>query len=95
MKRTLPSSSLATPANGRSPGAGPTTPTTCLPTSPTGTKRVSGYRLLENALNQRDTRVYDYYEEDGKKKRTLNRKETMLAQQKAGSHKGSLQKLDF
>lgn len=47
-----------------------------------GTKRVSGYRLLENALNQRDTRVYDYYEEDGKKKRTLNRKETMLAQQK-------------
>lgn len=47
-----------------------------------GTSRVSAYRLLEDALNLKDTKIYDTVEEDGKEKRVLNRKETMLAQQK-------------
>lgn len=47
-----------------------------------GTERVSGYRLLENALNQRETRVYDLVKDNGSERRVLNRKQTMLAQQK-------------
>ena len=47
-----------------------------------GTDRVNGYKLLEDALNLRDTRVFDKVMEDGKEKRVLNKKETMLAQQK-------------
>ena len=46
-----------------------------------GTMRVSGYRLLEDALNLRDTKIYDTVYEDGKERRVLNKKETMLAQQ--------------
>ncbi len=47
-----------------------------------GTKRANGYRLLEDALNLRDTKIYDTVTEDGKEKRILNRNETTLAQQK-------------
>ena len=43
--------------------------------------RVNGYRLLEDALNLRDTKIYDTVYEDGKERRVLNKKETMLAQQ--------------
>lgn len=47
-----------------------------------GTQRVNAYRLLEDALNLRDTKIYDTVQEDGTEKRVLNKKETMLAQQK-------------
>ena len=47
-----------------------------------GTKRANAYRLLEDALNLRDTRIYDTLYEDGKEKRVLNKQETMLASQK-------------
>ena len=47
-----------------------------------GTKRRSAYSLFEDALNLRDARVYDTVYEDGKEKRVLNQKESMIAQQK-------------
>jgi N12 class adenine-specific DNA methylase len=48
-----------------------------------GTKRMNGYEILDETLNLRDVRVYDYKEDsDGKEIRVLNKKETMLAQQK-------------
>ena len=46
-----------------------------------GTKRMSAYHILEQTLNQRDVRVFDYIEdENGKKKPVLNKKETAIAQ---------------
>ena len=53
-----------------------------LVTSTYGTQRANAYRLLEDALNLRDTKIYDTVEEDGRQKRVLNKKETMIAQQK-------------
>ena len=53
-----------------------------LVTSTYGTQRANAYRLLEDALNLRDTKIYDTVTEDGKEKRVLNKKETMIAQQK-------------
>ncbi len=47
-----------------------------------GTSRANAYYILEDSLNQRDVRIYDTVEEDGKKKRVLNSKETTLAAQK-------------
>ena len=47
-----------------------------------GTKRRSAYSLFEDALNQRDARVYDLVTVDGQEKRVLNQKESMIAQQK-------------
>ena len=48
-----------------------------------GTKRASAYKLLEDALNLRDTRIYDIkLDENGTERRVLNSKETTLAQQK-------------
>ena len=48
-----------------------------------GTTRASAYKILEDTLNLRDARVYDTVEDDnGKPKRVLNKKETMLAGQK-------------
>lgn len=45
-----------------------------------GTKRMSAYHILEQTLNQRDVRVFDYIEdENGKKKPVLNKKETAIA----------------
>ena len=54
-----------------------------LVTSTYGTSRANGYRLLEDALNLKDTKIYDtVQDEEGRDRRVLNKKETMLAQQK-------------
>ena len=46
-----------------------------------GTKRMSAYHILEQTLNQRDVRVFDYIEDEhGNKKPVLNKKETAIAQ---------------
>ena len=48
-----------------------------------GTHRVNAYRILEDTLNLRDVRVYDYVEDEaGRKKPILNKKETAIAQGK-------------
>lgn len=48
-----------------------------------GTHRINAYRILEDTLNLRDVRVYDYVEdEEGRKKPILNKKETAIAQGK-------------
>lgn len=47
-----------------------------------GTGRANAYRILEDSLNLRDTRIFDVITEEGKEKRVLNKKETMLASQK-------------
>ena len=47
-----------------------------------GTSRRNAYQILEDSLNLKDSRVYDTIEEDGKEKRVLNKKETMIASQK-------------
>lgn len=53
-----------------------------------GTHRAIAYRLIEDCLNLKTTKIFDTeYDEDGKKKAVLNKKETMLAQQKQDSIK--------
>lgn len=48
-----------------------------------GTGRASAYKIIEDSLNLKDTRIYDYYEdENGKKVAELNKKETAIAQAK-------------
>ena len=48
-----------------------------------GTKRASAYRIIENTLNLRDVRIFDYvYDEHGNKKAVFNAKETTAAQAK-------------
>ena len=48
-----------------------------------GTNRVNAYKIIEDTLNLRDTRVFDYVEdEEGKRKPVLNKKETAIAQGK-------------
>lgn len=47
-----------------------------------GTGRANAYKILEDSLNLKDTRIFDTEIEDGKEKRVLNKKETMLASQK-------------
>ena len=48
-----------------------------------GTNRVNAYKIIEDTLNLRDTRVFDYVEDaEGKRKPILNRKETAIAQGK-------------
>ncbi len=48
-----------------------------------GTKRANAYRIIEDSLNLRDTRIYDYeVDENGKRKAILNKKETAIAQGK-------------
>ena len=48
-----------------------------------GTQRANAYKLIEDALNLRDTKIFDYnFDPDGRKVPTLNKKETMLANQK-------------
>ena len=47
-----------------------------------GTGRANAYKILEDSLNLKDTRIYDTVVEDGKEKRVLNKKETTLASQK-------------
>lgn len=53
-----------------------------------GTHRANAYRLIEDCLNLKATKIFDYeYDEDGKKVAILNKKETMIAQQKQDSIK--------
>ena len=48
-----------------------------------GTKRVNAYKIIEDTLNMKDVRVFDYTENDeGKKRAILNKKETAIAQSK-------------
>lgn len=47
-----------------------------------GTRRINAYKILEDSLNLKDVRVYDTIRSNGKEKRVLNPKETMLAAQK-------------
>ena len=47
-----------------------------------GTRRASAYRLFEDCLNLRDTKIYDTVEEDGREKRVLNQSETIAAREK-------------
>lgn len=48
-----------------------------------GTHRANAYRLIEECLNLKSTKIFDYeYDEEGRKKQVLNKKETMIAQQK-------------
>ena len=47
-----------------------------------GTKRASAYRIIEDILNLKDTRIFDCIYEDGNKKAVFNQKETMAAQAK-------------
>ena len=48
-----------------------------------GTKRVNAYKIIEDTLNMKDVRVFDYMEDDeGKKRAILNKKETAIAQSK-------------
>ncbi|MCD8129681.1 MAG: SNF2-related protein [Lachnospiraceae bacterium] len=54
-----------------------------LVTATYGTTRANAYRLLEDALNLRDTKIYDTVrDEEGREHRIINKNETMLAQQK-------------
>lgn len=48
-----------------------------------GTQRIHGYKILEETLNLKDVRVFDYFEDaDGKRQAVLNKKETAIAQGK-------------
>lgn len=53
-----------------------------LATATYGTGRVNAYKIIEDTLNLKDVRIYDQVMVDGKEKRVLNKKETMLAAQK-------------
>ena len=56
-----------------------------------GTKRMNAYEIIEASLNLRDAKVFDYYEEDGKRKAVLNKKETAIAQGKQAEIKQAFQ----
>ena len=57
-----------------------------------GTKRASAYRIIEDTLNLRDTRIFDYvYDENGNKKAVFNAKETTAAQAKQEAIKQAFQ----
>ncbi len=57
-----------------------------------GTHRANAYRLIEDCLNLKSTKIFDYeYDDAGKKKAVLNKKETMIAQQKQDSIKEAFQ----
>jgi len=47
-----------------------------------GTDRANAYKILEDSLNLKDTRIYDTVIDDGKETRVLNKKETMIASEK-------------
>ena len=53
-----------------------------LATATYGTGRVNAYKIIEDTLNLKDIRIYDLVTVDGKEKRVLNKRETMLASQK-------------
>lgn len=55
-----------------------------------GTSRANAYRLMEDCLNLKQTKIFDYeYDTDGNKQAILNKKETMIAQQKQDTIKES------
>lgn len=55
-----------------------------------GTSRANAYRLMEDCLNLKQTKIFDYeYDADGNKQAILNKKETMIAQQKQDTIKES------
>lgn len=55
-----------------------------------GTSRANAYRLMEDCLNLKQTKIFDYeYDDDGNKQAILNKKETMIAQQKQDTIKES------
>ena len=57
-----------------------------------GTKRASAYRIIEDTLNLRDTRIFDYvYDENGNKRAVFNAKETTAAQAKQKAIKQAFQ----
>ena len=57
-----------------------------------GTKRASAYRIIEDTLNLRDTRIFDYvYDENGNKRAVFNAKETTAAQAKQEAIKQAFQ----
>ena len=57
-----------------------------------GTKRASAYRIIEDTLNLKDTRIFDYvYDENGNKKAVFNHKETTAAQAKQEAIKQAFQ----
>ena len=57
-----------------------------------GTKRASAYRIIEDTLNLRDTRIFDYvYDENGNKKAVFNAKDTTAAQAKQEAIKQAFQ----
>ena len=47
-----------------------------------GSVRANAYNIIESTLNQKTVKVFDYFEEDGKRKAVLNKKETSVAQAK-------------
>lgn len=48
-----------------------------------GTKRVNAYEIIEDSLNLKDVRIFDYqYDEEGRRIAVLNKKETAIAQSK-------------
>ena len=60
-----------------------------------GTSRANAYKILEDSLNLRDVRIFDTVVEDGKEKRVLNKKETMLASQKQESMRDAFKEWIF
>ena len=61
-----------------------------------GTERASGYRLLEDALNQRSTKIYDVIHDlDGNERRVVNKEQTILAQQKQDAIKDAFREWIF
>lgn len=56
-----------------------------------GTRRINGYKIIEESLNLRDVRIFDTVIEDGVEKRALNKKETAIAQQKQEAIKEAFQ----
>lgn len=47
-----------------------------------GTSRINAYKIIEETLNLKDVRIFDYIEDEGRKKAVLNKKETAIAQSK-------------
>lgn len=60
-----------------------------------GTSRVNAYEIIEDTLNLKPVKVFDYIEVDGKKKAVLNDKETLLAQEKQDLIKSKFKKWIF
>lgn len=67
-----------------------------LATSTYGTKRANAYRIIEDSLNLRDVRIFDYHTEpDGKQRSVLNQKETAIALSKQDAIKESFKNWIF